>query len=335
MLLSENITLANYTLKTMYVISFLGIVYWLFMCWYEGKKDGFDGRNMFDLLLSSVIFSGVGYYFINYLLDWVHIYRPNNILLALDPELILLSSVFVLGLIPVFVFGKIYKWSVFRLLDIYALGFSLLLFFLSMGKFLIYSNFSYLFISLGVLILYFYVLRYRGYKFLSGAVFSLFLVFLAVAGFCFYRRQGHLLFILILFTISILNLFFRRRQMIVKKSLPKEFIDQIRNKLLKKDKQLTEDVELLKKEDPYMQEGRTTDNAESMDEAILEDYQKDVTDARLGSLRAIRLQVRKALAAIKIGTYGKCEDCGKDISKERLKAYPEATKCIECSKDAS
>jgi len=49
----------------------------------------------------------------------------------------------------------------------------------------------------------------------------------------------------------------------------------------------------------------------------------------------LKIQVRKALAAINLGKYGKCEICGKDIDKARLRAYPEATTCIDCATDRS
>ncbi|OGN14935.1 MAG: hypothetical protein A3J47_00800 [Candidatus Yanofskybacteria bacterium RIFCSPHIGHO2_02_FULL_43_22] len=41
--------------------------------------------------------------------------------------------------------------------------------------------------------------------------------------------------------------------------------------------------------------------------------------------------VRKTRQKIKEGTYGKCDNCGTDIPLERLKAVPEAHKCITCA----
>jgi RNA polymerase-binding transcription factor DksA len=67
----------------------------------------------------------------------------------------------------------------------------------------------------------------------------------------------------------------------------------------------------------------------------MEDTGKAVTDARLDIVKSLRIQVRKALAAIHIGTYGKCEICGNPIDKARLEVYPEATTCIECATDKS
>ena len=41
-----------------------------------------------------------------------------------------------------------------------------------------------------------------------------------------------------------------------------------------------------------------------------------------------------ALEQIKNGTFGICEDCGKEIGFKRLKARPVATLCIECKTNA-
>ena len=48
------------------------------------------------------------------------------------------------------------------------------------------------------------------------------------------------------------------------------------------------------------------------------------------SLELQLIDIGSAIEKIKKGTYGKCEKCGKDISEERLKAYPEAKTCNEC-----
>lgn len=39
-----------------------------------------------------------------------------------------------------------------------------------------------------------------------------------------------------------------------------------------------------------------------------------------------------ALEKIKKGTYGKCENCNKEIKEERLKVYPAARLCLNCEK---
>ena len=47
----------------------------------------------------------------------------------------------------------------------------------------------------------------------------------------------------------------------------------------------------------------------------------------------LRIQdINSALEKIKKGTYGKCENCGKNIDEERLKVLPEARECGKCEK---
>ena len=41
-------------------------------------------------------------------------------------------------------------------------------------------------------------------------------------------------------------------------------------------------------------------------------------------------EVEDALARIGEGTYGECRDCGGDVPRDRLEAYPTATRCTQC-----
>ncbi|MGH2759684.1 MAG: TraR/DksA family transcriptional regulator [Actinomycetota bacterium] len=43
-------------------------------------------------------------------------------------------------------------------------------------------------------------------------------------------------------------------------------------------------------------------------------------------------EVAGALERIEQGTYGRCENCGKDIPVERLEARPVARLCLDCKK---
>ncbi|MCZ6794252.1 MAG: TraR/DksA family transcriptional regulator [Planctomycetota bacterium] len=45
-------------------------------------------------------------------------------------------------------------------------------------------------------------------------------------------------------------------------------------------------------------------------------------------------QIETALKKIDEGTYGICEDCGSEISSERIKALPFASQCIDCKRKA-
>jgi len=119
----------------------------------------------------------------------------------------------------------------------------------------------------------------------------------------------------------------------MKTNLPASFIQSIKKSLAKKEKTLETEQQLLIDGDPYMQEGRDADN-EYLDD-VQEDIEKEITDLRLKGVKDMMLRVKKTLAKIKIGKYGTCDICGKDIKKARLKAYPTASKCVECAKEQS
>jgi len=58
---------------------------------------------------------------------------------------------------------------------------------------------------------------------------------------------------------------------------------------------------------------------------------QEVVDA-LGNEARIELeQIGAALAKIRAGEFGYCDECGDAINRERLLAYPHAEKCIDCA----
>ncbi len=50
--------------------------------------------------------------------------------------------------------------------------------------------------------------------------------------------------------------------------------------------------------------------------------------------RKLILKIKDALGRIEEGTFGICEECGEDISEERLRARPMTTLCIDCKTKA-
>lgn len=87
-------------------------------------------------------------------------------------------------------------------------------------------------------------------------------------------------------------------------------------------------------------EGLHTSLQESLDELSLYDnHPGDVGDATFEREKDLGFKlfyedrivmIDDALEAIKKGTYGVCESCGKEISLERLKAVPYTTFCLPC-----
>lgn len=101
-----------------------------------------------------------------------------------------------------------------------------------------------------------------------------------------------------------------------------EFL-QARLKVLEKRKKVIE------KDDPFRDPDRLLDNA-SPDTDAAEQFGHARTLAVKTELAKGIIQIRKALARIKIGKYGLCESCGQMIDTDRLVIYPEATKCVNC-----
>lgn len=60
------------------------------------------------------------------------------------------------------------------------------------------------------------------------------------------------------------------------------------------------------------------------------DLSEDISLQKLSSHRQTLLKIDEALRKLREGTYGKCEDCGEDISEERLKVLPFAIYCRDC-----
>jgi DnaK suppressor protein len=85
----------------------------------------------------------------------------------------------------------------------------------------------------------------------------------------------------------------------------------------------------LTEEDPFSDESRITNNAAPDTEAE-EQYGHARTSALKEQVDRKIIQMKKALARVRMGKYGICESCGKMIDTDRLMVYPEATLCVSC-----
>lgn len=52
-------------------------------------------------------------------------------------------------------------------------------------------------------------------------------------------------------------------------------------------------------------------------------------------LRELAARLEASLAAIEAGTYGVCQDCGGPIPEGRLRALPDAVRCVPCQSKAA
>ena len=60
------------------------------------------------------------------------------------------------------------------------------------------------------------------------------------------------------------------------------------------------------------------------------DLSEDISLKQLSTHRETLLKIDEALRKLNEGTYGKCEDCGEEISEERLRVLPFAIYCRDC-----
>jgi DnaK suppressor protein len=105
----------------------------------------------------------------------------------------------------------------------------------------------------------------------------------------------------------------------------------IRARLEEERQRLDTEIEALvhsefRDDDPVDRREREQNTAD--DASATSEHEKSL--ALLQNLRTLRANVGRALERVENGTYGICEDCGKEIAPERLAAIPYATLCISC-----
>lgn len=111
----------------------------------------------------------------------------------------------------------------------------------------------------------------------------------------------------------------------------KQNIVAVKTYLEERRRQIERRIASLKKEDPFYDTDRLSDNAASDTEAR-EEVGHERVEALKGELAAQLARVKRSLSKIGIGKYGYCDNCGKAIEAERLKAFPMAEYCLACEK---
>lgn len=113
----------------------------------------------------------------------------------------------------------------------------------------------------------------------------------------------------------------------------KAFFSKIQEVLLKKQKKVEEELKEIAEDDPVLSDGLAESSEPGTDSWRTDAHTKLI--AIKHNLQAILIRTKKALANLKTGRYGKCENCGSTIEEERLKIMPETTLCISCSRKTS
>ncbi len=111
--------------------------------------------------------------------------------------------------------------------------------------------------------------------------------------------------------------------------------DTVRNRQLRELLQGRRD-ELLSESRTEISKYVTGENRDTVDSALDDgdlaviDHNETVALQVLGAHRDALLKIDESLRKLDEGTYGICEDCGDQISTERLKVLPFAIRCRDC-----
>ncbi len=108
--------------------------------------------------------------------------------------------------------------------------------------------------------------------------------------------------------------------------MQKKELKQTENILLARKNVLINEVEKRFKKYQETNSGKLTDIADIAASVLNGDMEILVAEDDARELR----QIEGALARIKAGHYGICEQCGRPIKKARLKAIPFAALCVSC-----
>jgi len=108
-------------------------------------------------------------------------------------------------------------------------------------------------------------------------------------------------------------------------------LQNIKKLLSRKKREVETQLEHLKKDDPYLVEDRLISNEPATDASEFEGHERIMVQTE--ALTKTLIQIKKALARIGIGKYGKCEKCARVIEEERLKVFPAATLCLKCESE--
>src|SRR6056297_3709065 len=116
-----------------------------------------------------------------------------------------------------------------------------------------------------------------------------------------------------------------------KNNISKEILDKIKKDLLKRKKQIEEDLKNFGREsNGNKSEVRIPEYGDKPDENAQEISEYTTNLATDSVLEKTLRDIDKALERIEKGEYGKCKYCGQAINEKRLLARPVASACVEC-----
>ena len=115
-------------------------------------------------------------------------------------------------------------------------------------------------------------------------------------------------------------------------NLPQETFNKIKKVLLSQQREIEHELKSIEKDDPVKGDGLAESSEPGTDSWMADVHGRAV--ALRQNLLQILNRTKKSLANLRAGKYGRCDNCGKAIEPQRLKAMPTATLCLSCSRKA-
>jgi len=120
--------------------------------------------------------------------------------------------------------------------------------------------------------------------------------------------------------------------------MTKAELENYRQQLLELGKSLKSNVSDLEHEAFQKAGGEAGGNLSNtplhMADLASDNYEQEVAISLLETEEQRLEEIAAALQRIESGTFGRCEECQKEISKERLRVIPYARLCIDCANKA-
>lgn len=115
------------------------------------------------------------------------------------------------------------------------------------------------------------------------------------------------------------------------KKFSKQFVQEQKKRLEEERRKSLNQIEELKKDDPFADPDHTSDNA-AVDTDVREQVEHATIEAQVNDMQKRVGEIDNALKKINKNQYSYCERCKEPILQARLKLIPEASFCIDCEK---
>lgn len=339
------------------IFAILGALLFAFIFWRDSTKEGFSSDKILDAFVLIFIGGVIGGKILFRSLDMS--YFRYQILTA--P--LILEGVLVGGGLSAFYVIRRNKWSGWKIGDMIAPALIIFQIFLFLGFWLSTKVTSFLVTSLGFTALYifirflkerkhlgtsvkFFELKRLNKLFFTGGLLAIYLTGSSVIAIIFLvthrnYQSSFWWFQIIFYFVILTGSYILFKKQLNFQGIHMDPIGSIQNtlgklygRLVKRRSDVEKEQETLLKEDPFKRESEVEGgrNADELGDDIAELGGHQEVEAGKKILSQEKGEINKTLKKIKNKTYGKCEMCGKKISRKRLKAYPTVMLCLSCER---